>query len=179
MQGKVNEQELTAFLSKNGQRLLPMVELIEQSRMACDQLIDVTGRAVLQAVLQLSAAEVAGGPQQQGKRRSASVAFYGRQAGQVMLSDRKLQVVRPRLRTKGRGRSREVEIPAYTAMQEKSPLGERMLDTLLRGVSTRNYKDVIPQMAETVGVSKSSVSRQATKPRRRSWKLCSAAASMT
>jgi hypothetical protein len=41
-------------------------------------------------VLQLSAAQVAGGPQQQGKRRSASVVFYGRQAGQVMLSDRKL-----------------------------------------------------------------------------------------
>ena len=160
-QGKVNEQELAAFLTKNGQGLLPMVGLIEQSRMACDQLIDVTGRAVLQAVLQLSAAQVAGGPQQQGKRRSASVVFYGRQAGQVMLSDRKLQVERPRLRTKGQGRSKEVEIPAYTAMQDQSPLGERMLDTLLRGVSTRNYKDVIPEMAETVGVSKSSVSRQA------------------
>ena len=138
-----------------------MVDLIEQSRMACDQLIDVTGRAVLQAVLQLSAAQVAGGPQQQGKRRSESVVFYGRQAGQVMLSDRKIQVERPRLRTRGRVRSKEVEIPAYIAMQEQTPLGERMLDTLLRGVSTRNYKDVIPQMAETVGVSKSSVSRQA------------------
>ena len=79
--GKVNEQELATFLTKNGQGLLPMVDLIEQSRMACDQLIDVTGRAVLQAVLQLSAAQVAGGPQQQGKRRSASVVFYGRQAG--------------------------------------------------------------------------------------------------
>ena len=158
-QGQVNEQHLTTFLTKNGQGLLPMVDLIEQSRMACDQLIDVTGRAVLQAVLQLSAAQVAGGPPQQGKRRSAGVVFYGRQAGQVMLSDRKLQVERPRLRRKGRG-GKEVEIPAYTAMQNQSPLGERMLDTLLRGVSTRNYKDVIPQMAETVGVSKSSVSRQ-------------------
>ena len=160
-QGKVNEQELARFLAKNGQGLLPMVDLIEQSRMACDQLIDVTGRAVLQAVLQLSAAQVAGGPRQQGKRRPESVAFYGRQAGQVMLGDRKIQVERPRLRTGGRGRSKEVEIPAYIAMQEQTPLGERMLDTLLRGVSTRNYKDVIPQMAETVGVSKSSVSRQA------------------
>ena len=160
-QGKVNEQELATFLTKNGQGLLPMVDLIEQSRMACDQLIDVTGRAVLQAVLQLSAAQVAGGPPQQGKRRSESVVFYGRQAGQVMLSDRKIQVERPRLRTKGRGRSKEVEIPAYSAMQDQSPLGEHMLDTLLHGVSTRNYKDVIPQMAETVGVSKSSVSRQA------------------
>jgi transposase-like protein len=87
------------------------------------------------------------------------VVFYGRQAGQVMLSDRKIQVERPRLRTKGRGRSKEVEIPAYTAMQNQPPLGERVLDTLLRGVSTRNYKDVIPQMSETVGVRKSAVSR--------------------
>ena len=63
-QGKVNEQELATFLTKSGQGLLPIVDLIEQSRMACDQLIDVTGRAVLQAVLQLSAAQVAGGPQQ-------------------------------------------------------------------------------------------------------------------
>jgi ATP-dependent exoDNAse (exonuclease V) alpha subunit len=110
--------------------------------------------------LQRSAEQVAGGPQQQGKRRPDSVVFYGRQAGQVMLSDRKLEVQRPRLRHKGRG-GKEVEIPAYTAMQNPSPLGERMLDTLLRGVSTRNYKDVIPQMAETVGVSKSAVSRAA------------------
>ena len=159
-QGKVNEQQLATFLTKNGQGLLPMVDLIEQSRLACDKLIDVTGRAVLQAVLQLSAAQVAGGPQQQGKRRPTDVVFYGRQAGQVMLSDRKIQVERPRLRRKGRG-GKEVEIPAYTAMQDQSPLGERMLDTLLRGVSTRNYKDVIPEMAETVGVSKSSVSRAA------------------
>ena len=159
-QGNFNEQELATFLAKNGLGLLPMVDLIEQSRMACDQLIDVTGRAVLQAVLQLSAAQVAGGPQQQGRRRPQSVVFYGRQAGQVMLSDRKIQVERPRLRTKGRG-GKEVEIPAYTAMQNPSPLGERMLDTLLCGVSTRNYKDVIPQMAETVGVSKSAVSRAA------------------
>jgi transposase-like protein len=159
-QGKVNEQELATFLTKNGQGLLPMVELIEQSRMACDQLIDVTGRAVLQTVLQLSAAQVAGGPQQQGKRRSADVVFHGRQAGQVMLSDRKIQVQHPRLRRKGRG-GKEVEVPAYTAMQTPSALGERMLDTLLRGVSTRNYKDVIPEMAQTIGVSKSSVSRRA------------------
>ena len=157
-QRKANEQELTAFLTRNGQGLLPMVELIEQSRLACDQLIDVTSRAVIQAVLHLFAAEVAGGPPQQSKRRSAGVVFYGRQAGQVLLRDRKLEVQRPRLRRKGRG-GKEVEIPSYTAMQNQSPLGARILDTLRRGVSTRNYKDVIPRMAETVGVSKSVVSR--------------------
>jgi transposase-like protein len=35
-----------------------------------------------------------------------------------------------------------------------------MLDILMRGVSTRQYREVIPEMADTVGISKSSVSRQ-------------------
>jgi hypothetical protein len=36
-----------------------------------------------------------------------------------------------------------------------------MLEILLRGVSTRQYDKVLPEMAETVGVSRSSVSREA------------------
>ena len=159
-QGKANEQKLTQFLSKGGQLLLPMVDLIEQCRMACDELIDVAGRATIQAVLDLSAQQAAGGPRQQGKQRAGEVVWYGRQSGTVMLSDRKLGVQRPRLRQKGSGAGKEVEIPAYAAMQDEPRLGARMLDILMRGVSSRQYRDVIPEMADTVGVSKSSVSRQ-------------------
>ena len=158
-QGKVNEQELAGCLARSGQILLPMVDLIEQCRLACDELIDVTGRAAIEAVLQLSASQAAGGPAQQGRRRHGDVVFHGHQPGQVMLSDRKLEVHRPRLRTRGRA-GREVEVPAYSAMQNREQMGARMLEILMRGVSTRNYKEVIPQMAETAGVSKSAVSRQ-------------------
>jgi len=159
-QGKVNARKLGEFLSKNGQQLLPMVDLIEQCRMACDELIDVAGRATIQAVLELSAEQAAGGPRQQGRQRAGEVVWYGRQAGNVMLSDRKLQVQRPRLRKKGPGSEKEVEVPAYQAMQDQPRMGARMLDILMRGVSTRQYGSVIPEMADTVGVSKSSVSRQ-------------------
>jgi putative transposase len=158
-QGKINEQQLASYLVKNGQGLLPMVDLIEQCQLACDELIDVTGRATIQAVLQLSAMEAAEGPPQQGKRRNSEVVFYGRQRGQVFLSDRKLEVDRPRLRRKGAA-GREVDVPAYAAMQNHSATGARMLEILMRGVSTRNYKEVIPAMAETAGVSKSAVSRR-------------------
>ncbi len=158
-QGKVNEQELAGYLARSGQFLLPMVDLIEQCRLACDELIDVTGRAAIDAVLQLSASQAAGGPAQQGKRRYGEVVFHGRQRGQVMLSDRKLEVQRPRLRTRGR-QGREVEVPAYAAMQNGEQMGARMLEILMRGVSTRNYKEVIPSMAETAGVSRSAVSRR-------------------
>jgi putative transposase len=42
----------------------------------------------------------------------------------------------------------------------KTALGSRLLSILMHNVSTRNYQRVIPEMAESLGVSKSSVSRQ-------------------
>ena len=41
-----------------------------------------------------------------------------------------------------------------------SRLGSRILDILMKGVSTRNYKSILPEMAETVSVSKSQISRE-------------------
>ena len=157
-QGK-GERKLAEFLVRNGQALLPMMELIEQSRMAIDELIDVMGRASLEAVLQLSAVQVAGAPQQ-GKARQAEIVWHGTQRGRVYLKERKLRVNKPRLRKKGRGANKEVAVPAYEAMQQDTVTGERMLEILLNGVSTRRYSRVIPEMADTVGVSRSTVSRE-------------------
>ncbi len=64
------------------------------------------------------------------------------------------------MRRKGQGEGAEVEIPANEAINGGSRMGERILEILMRNVSTRSYRHVIPDMAETVGVSKSSVSRQ-------------------
>jgi len=153
--GQTNARELTEFLSRNGQVLLPMVDLIEQSRLAVDELIDVAGRATIETVLQLSAEQVAG-PRTPGRRRE-EVGWHGRQRGRVCLKERKLGVSKPRLRAKGGG---EVPVPAYEAMQE-GRLGPRMLDILMRGISTRQYRQVLPEMADTCGVSKSNVSREA------------------
>ncbi len=157
--GKANERKLAEFLSRNGQFLLPMVDLIEQSRMAVEELIDVAGRVTIEAVLNLSAQQVAGAPAQ-GKRKEGDIYWHGTQRGSVYLSQRKLPVDKPRLRKKGKGDGKEVAVPAYEAMQDRQGMGGRMLDLLMRGVTTRQYQHVIPEMAETVGVSKSSVSRE-------------------
>ena len=74
-----SSRKLAAYLARHGQFLLPWVELIEQSRLAVDELIDVVGRAAIEAVLELSAAQVAG-PRRQGRRRRG-VGWYGRQRG--------------------------------------------------------------------------------------------------
>jgi transposase-like protein len=149
-----DKRQLSEFLMREGQFLLPMVKLIEQSERAIDELIDVTGRAAIEAVLELSAQEKAG-TKSPGKA-SGEVRWHGRQDGVVHLAERKLRVSKPRLRHKTEG---EVEVPAYEALKTRSRLAGRMMDILLHGVSTRRYEKVLPAMAESVGISKSAVSR--------------------
>ena len=157
-----NSRELADWLAKDGQLLIPLVELLEKGERAIDEVIDVMGRATIEAVLQMSAVQVAG-PKEQGRRDAdREVYWHGVQAGRVALKERQLQVDKPRLRKK-RPRAAEpgeVEIPAYTALQADQRLADRMLELVLRGVSTRKYETVLPAMADQVGVSKSEVSRE-------------------
>ena len=55
-------------------------------------------------------------------------------------------MTRPRLREKGRGANKEVPLPAYEAMQQET-IGQRMLEILLQGVSTRRVCRWQPGMA--------------------------------
>jgi transposase-like protein len=154
---KTDSKKLTEFLCKEGQLLLPMVEMITHTEMALDELIDLTGRAAIEAVLTLSAQEIAGA--KHPGRKAGDIRWYGRQSTTVPLSNRKLRVDKPRLRHTGSGLGKEVNIPAYEAILENSKLASRILEILMMGISTRNYQRILPEMAETVGVSKSNVSR--------------------
>jgi len=153
-----DRRKIAEYLSKDGQLLLPLLELICNTENAIDEVIDLVGRGAIEAILMLSAEQVAG-PKQPGKARD-DVCWHGRQKGVVSLSDRKVRVERPRLRQKGNGSGKEIHIPAYEAMVMNSRLGQRILEILMNGVSTRKYKEIIPEMAETVGVSKSQISRE-------------------
>jgi putative transposase len=149
-----DSQAYSEFLSKNGQMLLPMVQLIEQSRSALDDVIDVTGRCLIEMILQVSADALAGA-RSPGKKRG-DIRHHGSQDGVVHLKERKLRVKRPRLRHRTEG---EVDIPAYESLRTRPRMAERMMQIMIDGVSTRRYKGVIPRMAESVGISKSAVSR--------------------
>ena len=69
-----DSQALAAFLSGEGQALVPMLGLIGQAEMAVDELIDVAGRATIEAVLTLSALELAG-PKHPGKNTGAAIGW--------------------------------------------------------------------------------------------------------
>ena len=135
-----------------------MLDLIETAQTAVDDVIDVVGRSTIEAILLLSARQVAGN-QHKGKA-AGDIRWHGSQPGVISMSDRKLRINKPRLRKKGKGQNLEVEIPAYEAMKNNGRLSEKILSMMMHGISTRSYSQVIPQMAETVGVSKSNVSKE-------------------
>ncbi len=144
------------FARANGQFLLPLVELITEARVAVDRVIDEVGRKTIETILRLSAEQIAG-PRTPGKT-SGEILWHGSQPGRVKLAERQLKVNRPRLRHREQG---EVAVPAYEALQNNPATAHKMLGALLRGVSTRQYEEVLPEMAASAGVARSSVSRKA------------------
>jgi len=150
---KKADRQLRVELAERGQPMLGMLDLVGQCRLALDDLLYEAGRAQVELLLEASAQQVAGA-RTPGRKRE--IGWYGSQPGRLVLRERKLGVRRPRLR---RG-NREVPIPAYEQCQQDRGLGQRMLDIVMRGVSTRQYPAVLPAMADSVGISRSAVSRQ-------------------
>ena len=147
---------LLAHFAQCPELFAPMLALIESGRQTIASVMNQAGRAVVELLLQLSASSIAG--DKSPGRHSGEVLWHGSQGGQVCLLERRLKVSKPRLRTRGR-RGREIAIPLYEQLPGDSGLAARMSEILVSGVSTRKYARVLPAMAASAGIARSSVSR--------------------
>src|SRR5215471_15529411 len=129
--------------------------MIQSASQTVEDVIHEIGQQMLEHILLMSAEQVAG--KRTPGKASGDIRHHGSQPGSVQLADRKIKVKRPRVRHKTEG---EVKIPAYEMLRQDRGLGQHMLGSLLRGISTREYAEVLPEMAETVGVSRSAISRK-------------------
>jgi transposase-like protein len=82
---------------------------------------------------------------------------YGHHAGVVTLAGQKLPIGRPRVRRANAGG--EVHLENYTRLQSPDAMPRAVLRRMVRGVSTRDFEDVVDLAREGFGVAKSSVSR--------------------
>ena len=90
-------------------------------------------------------------------RADRELTRYGQQRGVVMLAGQKLPIDRPRVRrTGGQG---EVKLETYDLLKREEAMPEACLRRMVRGVSTRDYEDVIDLATKGFGVKRSSVSR--------------------
>ena len=158
---RADKRAIREFLKREGQFLLPMLELVEQTEVVIDEVIQVMGRATIEAVLEMSAEGVAGVKQAGRSRAEDDTVWYGRQGGVVLPVGPEgacgaATAQAPGRRGGWRGRGAGVR----SGMRRPGAVADRMLEVLMAGVSTRKYGRVIGEMADTVGVSKSAVSRE-------------------
>ncbi len=147
--------QLGAVLGANGQAIMPVVELIESGQLMLQEFLDCLNRMVLEIMMELSVQGMAGSSHQ-GKR-GGEVLRHGHQGGTIRLATQKVHVSKPRLRQRNGG---EVEVPLYALLRANPALAQQVAKTMLHGVSTRSYAQIIPEAAEACGVSKSSISRE-------------------
>jgi transposase-like protein len=83
---------------------------------------------------------------------------HGSRSGQVVLGGRKVQVRRPRARSR---EGRELPLRTYAHFASDDLLSERTVQTMLAGLSTRRHRSALePTGTEDRSVSKSAVSRR-------------------
>jgi len=134
---------------------LPVGALLGELRAAVN---DFGGEAGLKLMLTLIAEEVerlAG--RRYEHRVGREVHRWGWEDGYVAWAGRKVPIERPRLRDR---RGREVALDRYGQFQSDGAMQRDVARRVLAGVSSRKYEQVLDDLCDGYGISKSSVSRQ-------------------
>lgn len=138
------EQTLTLQLE------LPMAELMAGMRDDIEGLITQVGLKILSAVMDHEVKSKLGKWGQQSAHR------HGHQPGYVVYAGRKLELKRPRVRSKEQG---ELPLQSYQAFQQEGRMQRAVARKLMRHCSTRNYEGALDECLEGYGIKRSSVSR--------------------
>ena len=115
------------------------------------------GVGALQEVFAAEAAALAGPKGQHQAERTHH--HWGTTATELTFGGRRIQVARPRVRSTA---GEEAQLPSIEAWRQRDPLGARVLEQILLGVSTRGYAaslEAAPAGVPSRGTSKSAVSR--------------------
>lgn len=107
--------------------------------------------------------ELCGKPGEHKKRRDLAHRG-GSQAGWIIMDGQRVQIDKPRARKNGG----EVPLSRYAALQERNDLREYVERVMLSGISTRKYEEILHPFEQSLGLSKSSVSREFVKASRES-----------
>lgn len=140
-----------------GQMLMPMVAGIASTKTMLTSWLHEQGLEALNSLLLGEAEALAG---RKGEHREDRTHYrWGRTKGELSFGGRRIQVERPRVRSKD---GKEASLPSFDAFRREDPLPERVVTQILLGVSTRGYAASLDEPIESVthrGASKSAASR--------------------
>src|SRR5437870_9432617 len=129
---------------------LPLSELIAGVAQDIEAFAAELGLTIIQKVLEAEVQQKVGHWGQQPARR------HGHQPGYVIYGGRKVNLERPRLRSR---EDKEVPLASYQAFQKNGKLQKAVARQLTRQCSTRDYQGAIEDCLKGYGIQRSSVSR--------------------
>lgn len=128
-----------------------LAELIAEAKTNFDGIFAALKSELVHYLL-CSDRELLAGPKYATRKGYAN---WGSQEGSVYVAGERLKVKKPRIRNNGK----EVSLPIYEALSERSRFSQEILLKALSGISCRNYQGALDGLLEEFGTSKSSISR--------------------
>ena len=135
------------------QMVFPMAEVVALLQEGVGHLLREAGLALMQLVMEEEVRHWAGERHQQHAGRRAH--RWGKEDGYCVVDGQKVPLRRTRLRRPDHGEQR---LGSYELFQRSGPRERAVWDTMMRGLSTRNYGAVVKDFRDAYGVEKSAVS---------------------
>lgn len=136
----------------------PVLEAVAEAKEGLLELVVGAGFGVLGALLEEDRERLCGPSHARSSERQGY--RHGHDEGSLVLGGRRVKVRKPRVRSLS---GEEMTLEHWEAFKADDPLGERALEQVLCGVTTRKYErslEALPAELEASGTSKSSVSRR-------------------
>lgn len=125
------------------------------TRMTLIQMLIPLGLKAVEEELQREVKDLVGA---RHERTDNDLVRWGKNAGSVYLGDQKVHIKVPRVRNQVQGL--EQPLKTYQALQDPRLIEGHVLSQVMFGLSQRRYEDASIRVAETFGISGSSVSRK-------------------
>jgi transposase-like protein len=130
---------------------VPVIDLVAAAQDGMRDLADRMGLELMRLAVEHERMNLTEGPERVGYK-------WGSQPGYAFWNGRKIALVNQRVRTLNR--EREIPLRSYAKFQEDGAQGRIALREMLRGVSTRDYREGVEGLLRGYGIEKSSISRQ-------------------
>lgn len=143
MEGHRAEQSFHRWaLEKNPniQMVLPLAEVVSLLQEGVGHLLREAGLVLMNLVMEEEVRQLAGSRHQQHPQRRAH--RWGKEKGYCVVDGQKVPLRRTRLRNSAH---REPRLGSYELFQRSAPLERSVWDTMMRGLSTRNYGAVVKE----------------------------------
>jgi transposase-like protein len=130
-----------------------MAEVLAYLEQGLGELIRKVGRMFIESVLEAEVEQLIG---PRSRRHGGRHAYrWGIEQGYCLVDGQRVPIARPRIRQCGGG---ELPLGSYRLFQQASLVEGTVWSNVMRGLSMRNYKEVVQQFADAYGLEKSTVS---------------------